>query len=299
MVLYKCPRCGYETKIKTRFNRHLNRQFPCEPKLSNITIKEIKNKRKENKKKIIKSNESNDLKKHACTYCSKKYSRMDSLQRHIKYYCTEKSKYIKETELQNNIIIKETINLLKIWQEKYEKNKDEIFKKVTQQVNILSQNDCHNTYNNNTINVNNFGCENIDHLSHNLLTTYINRPGLAIPKLINKIHFDPTHPENHNLKTSKLDKKVVQVNENNTWVIKDRDTIIKKLIDDKNDLLQNHFNKVEKNLKGVKRLNFLSHSKSWDNGNNKIIKKIDETLVNGSILLNKLEKKKRSNINTI
>ena len=301
MVLYKCPRCGYETKIKTRLTRHLNRQFACEPKLKNITIKEIKKIKKENKRKIIKSNESDDSKKYSCPYCSKKYSRMDSLQRHIKYYCKEKSNYIKETELQKNIILKETITLLQqTWEEKYEKEKDEIFKKVTQQVNILSQNYCHNTYNTNTINVNNFGCENIEHISQNLLTHYVNRPGLAIPNLINKIHFDPTHPENHNLKTSELNKKVVQVNENNTWVIKDRDTIIQQLIDEKSDLLQNHFNKVENNLKGVKRLNFLSHSKSWDNGNNnKIKKKIDETIVDGSILINQLEKKKESNINTI
>ena len=34
MVNYKCPRCGYETHIKTIYVRHLERKLLCKPIIS-------------------------------------------------------------------------------------------------------------------------------------------------------------------------------------------------------------------------------------------------------------------------
>ena len=31
MVLYKCPRCNYSTKLKPNIKTHLKRKFPCKP----------------------------------------------------------------------------------------------------------------------------------------------------------------------------------------------------------------------------------------------------------------------------
>lgn len=38
MVNYKCPRCGYETHIKTIYTRHLSRKTLCENIISNTDL---------------------------------------------------------------------------------------------------------------------------------------------------------------------------------------------------------------------------------------------------------------------
>ena len=40
MVNYKCPRCGYETHIKTIYVRHLERKLKCKPNLSDTNLVE-------------------------------------------------------------------------------------------------------------------------------------------------------------------------------------------------------------------------------------------------------------------
>ena len=41
MVNYKCLRCGFINIRRGRFIQHLNRKFTCNPKLKDISIKEI------------------------------------------------------------------------------------------------------------------------------------------------------------------------------------------------------------------------------------------------------------------
>ena len=40
MVLYRCPRCGFQNKIKTKMRNHYYRKKPCETSISIITIPE-------------------------------------------------------------------------------------------------------------------------------------------------------------------------------------------------------------------------------------------------------------------
>ena len=58
------------------------------------------------------------------------------------------------------------------------------------------------TNNNITININTFGDENIDYIDDKAWLSYINRCYKSIPYLLERIHFDPKHPENHNIRTT-------------------------------------------------------------------------------------------------
>ncbi len=42
MTIYNCIRCGYKTKYKNDFRKHITRKFTCPPKLKNINIDEVK-----------------------------------------------------------------------------------------------------------------------------------------------------------------------------------------------------------------------------------------------------------------
>ena len=122
MVNYKCFRCGYETKFKSSFINHLNRKNICNPILENISIEEVKfmygfeinskslqnsseilknpheilqNSSKKNPQKSSKNpQKSSILQKtsskilnfdtsNECSYCFKRFSRIDNFKRHL------------------------------------------------------------------------------------------------------------------------------------------------------------------------------------------------------------------------
>ena len=97
---------------------------------------------------------------------------------------------------------KEFINFKQEEQEEIDKMKKEIEElknfKIQTQNNITNTNS-HNTTNN-TININNYGNEDLKHLKNSDFASLLGGIYNAVPKLIEKIHFDPEHPENQNIK---------------------------------------------------------------------------------------------------
>jgi len=55
------------------------------------------------------------------------------------------------------------------------------------------------TINIHTYNVNNFGQENRDYINKNIYYKCFSSPGVYIPMLLKDLHFNPEHPENHNI----------------------------------------------------------------------------------------------------
>ena len=48
--------------------------------------------------------------------------------------------------------------------------------------------------------INAFGKENVEYLDDKTIAACIERVYKSIPAILEKIHFDPKHPENHNIK---------------------------------------------------------------------------------------------------
>ena len=70
MVLYKCNTCNKLFKQKNDYRRHKNRKIPC----------------KKQNHKINHKNHKNDS-QFECNLCTKMYSTISNLNRHMKYYC--------------------------------------------------------------------------------------------------------------------------------------------------------------------------------------------------------------------
>jgi hypothetical protein len=248
MVNYKCPRCGYETHIKTIYVRHLERKLKCKPNLSDTNLVEeyIKYDIKYTKKEPQKNRKKpqNDMLPTAekpqktaeniqilventkCKYCGKIFLRKDSLPRHLRS-CKEKKK---DDEDKKNLL--DLVNLLNKQLEeqreqlnKKDKQIEELIKKSG--INIGTQNVQQN------INILAYKDTDISHLTDNDYLKCLKHSNFCIPHLIEKIHFNPKKPENHNIYISNLKNNYVMIYDGHKWNIKDRDESIQDLIDEK------------------------------------------------------------------
>ena len=273
MVNYKCNRCGYEIKHRPSFKNHLYRKNSCNPTLDTIPVDEIKilygflesdpkkpqidpqNFESDPKMTQIDPQNSHSIntklfttksekKTYICEYCNKSLSKSCHLNRH---YTRCKFKINKNNEVEKlkseKDEMKDTIETLLI---ELHDAKTTI-KNITNNTNNTNNNNTINNNNttdshNNTINVhiNNFGNENIEHLNKDYLTYLIKGAFGAIPKLIETVHFDPNHPENHNVKITNKKLPYAHVMKDNKWEIRDKNKVLEDIVDDKYNILDEH-----------------------------------------------------------
>ena len=262
MVNYKCPRCGYENNIKTKYLNHLKRKTICEPILSKCNLREEYLKYNIIKK-IINTNltqnntsdhkyTQNNTKNHIlpqnktiiCKYCNKEYSRKDSLTRHLKK-CKEKQKddTVKESMTELARLLNEKDNQLKEELDKRDKQINEQNKQIgvqNKQIEELIKKAGIVTTNNiqNNFKLLNYKETDTSHLTENDYVRCLEHYNFCVPHLIRKIHFNPKKPENHNIYISNLKNSYVMIYMNNKWKVKNRDETISRVIDDKQIILE-------------------------------------------------------------
>ena len=272
MPVYNCINCNYSTKIINHYNRHLTtskhmNNLNLQKELCSKTIKfsqipQLPSQIPLNHSQIplnhsqIPLNHSQNIKinniideslnnKLICEYCSIKFTRIDNLNRHIKKSCKEKKKYDK-------IKAEERKQIIKLEDEKKDMNKqiNELIQKVGTTNNYNNKLDMSTSTNTNTntsiststnIKLNNYGEENLSMLTDSFMRNMIQLPFGAIPKKIERIHFNNKYPENKNIRLLNKNDNKIQVLKDNKWTyVKKRDTI-QRLIDDKNYLLDEYF----------------------------------------------------------
>ena len=256
MVEYLCHRCGYNTNKKSNIIQHLNRKKICKPILGDISIEEIKKHYNFEIKEIsqnvtncypnvtncypnvtncypnvtpmLSKNEKVD-KKNECPFCFKLFSTRHGKSRHLKT-CKKK----KETEA---LVISQNDKIMKM-----EKEIEELKKKSTTTNNITNNNN-NNTINNN-IHINNYGEENLKHLRSKDFKDIICSMYNAVPQLIEKIHFDPEHPENQNIKYTNKKFPYLKIMKDNKWQLVNKKHELFDLIDNKCYLLKDKYYKI-------------------------------------------------------
>jgi hypothetical protein len=280
MVKYECFRCGYIASQRINLRHHLNRKNICEATEDDIDIEEIKkyygfesstrtlqitpkslqitpnplqntpiqSLQNHSESLQIHSNftPNNSKKLHCnnnqrtCEYCLKTYSRKDNLTKHLKT-CKKK----KESEM---LAITQNEKIIKMEKES-ENMKKEIEK--LKNFNIQTQNNI--TTNNNNINnskniiINNYGNEDLKHLRSKDFANLLNGIYSAVPKLIEKIHFDPEHPENQNIKYTNQKSPYMKVIKDSKWQFVSKKEELLDLIDNKCFMLkENYYALLEK-----------------------------------------------------
>ena len=99
-----------------------------------------------------------------------------------------------------------------------------------------------------SIHINSYGNENLEYITSNYLQNLLNIPFGAIPKLIKDIHFNPNHPENHNIKITNKKLPYMCVYKDNKWIYQDKKEAIDEIVDKGYNLLEDHYHQTKPEL---------------------------------------------------
>lgn len=200
---------------------------------------------------------SSKIKKFICNYCNKSFTRKDNLKVHMHKHCRGLFNYVDNSSVSDDSeedslsidtssneedIIETLKNQLMVERVKREKDQ-EIINDLRNQVGLLIEK-VGDTYTTNTYNIviNPFGQENTDYITKDYIQRIIDEgPYDTIPKLLEYIHFNPKHKENHNIKITNKKQPYAQVYDGNKWLIRDKKQTIDDMSDKAYSLLNEHY----------------------------------------------------------
>lgn len=271
--LFCCETCDYSTSKRNHYQRHI-----LTAKHKMMTNDDAKG--------------SKNSKPFSCEDCGKCYKYRQGLNLHKK-------------KCQGSIIIK---NLL---EEKEETKKE--MDEMRSQIALLMEKSSAITNNNNTTNnniqnnyitayitVNNFGNENIEYLTDKTVCRLISSaPHRCIPSIIEKIHFDPEHPENHNVKMTNKKLKYAEVLKNNEWVTTSRESAMNEMIQNGYNIAAQKYSDNKDKIKSSKQGQFENFQVKFGDQDEGVVKTLksdmDLTLINGTNKIYKKEKEQLKN----
>lgn len=214
MVLYTCPRCGYETQHKQNFRTHLNRKTLCPSTLSDTT-----------KEDMITLLDEGHFKQevYSCELCSMTFKTPQTKYSH-KLRCRQKQSGGLPEDLQMRI-------------EKLEHNIETMA--TMHNMNIT------NIANQNIVVLNNFGNETYDHISDDFLRDCLGNRFDGVKALIERIHFSEQATKNKNVRMKSIKHNQMEVANDQKWVVKDANETTDAMIRKSGTLLKQYYSRTE------------------------------------------------------
>ena len=164
---------------------------------------------------------------------------------------------------------------------------NKILEKHAGTTNINNNNSTNNieTQNINII-INAFGNENTDYIDDKAILACIGRVYKSIPSLLEKLHFDPKHPENHNIKITNKKLPYASVMGNNQkWKTVDRKDAIEKMVTNSYNMLDEKYTENKDKFSTQKQQNFEGFQTKFESDDKELMKQIktevDMMVLNG------------------
>ena len=207
---------------------------------------------------------------HNCSICQKNFFYLSGLSRH-RSKCTVQQPNIDYLEKENLELHKKYLELsqkIEVLEKKQNTNIQNNTNIENQKINTNIENQ------NNNIIINCFGNENLDYITDKVIIHCMNKIYGAIPLLIEKIHFDPEHPENHNIQipNKKLPHAKI-LNNKREWQIVNKKEAIDTMIDNGYNMLDDKF---QEKLTENKKKHFRNFQIKYEDGDKNTIKDIKD-----------------------
>jgi hypothetical protein len=183
---------------------------------------------------------------HLCSICQKGFSYLSNLSRHRSKCRENQAKEVEEIEIPKMDLAAEIQDLRRSIEEIKQK-KVEVIKK-----------------NKNTTCPNSFGNENLDYITDKDILDCMNKKySSIILLLIEKIHYDPEHPENNNVQIPNIKLPYVKImNIKLEWELRKKKDIIHSMVENAYNILCNKFHELDVNKQQL--LDFQEKYKNMD-----------------------------------
>ena len=210
---------------------------------------------------------------HICTKCNKIFTKKSSYNQHInrKTQCTEQIGTIDSDNNVCSVCNKEFNSYISLYKHvKRASCKKQTVVNNTQNINIDKQNinqniDTQNNLNMDNVKVVKFGNEDISYISDDLFQSILGHGYKSVEEFVDHTHFNPDHPENHNIYIADIKNNYVLLYDGSQWNIKDRDEAIEDLIYAKSDYLSVKFDELMHKLSPMDIKKFTNFMKNRDN----------------------------------
>ena len=236
-----------------------------------------------------------------CKLCGKKYYIRQSLHEHKKTcVVVVPAEPTAPIQTQESLLHQQQINDMK---QAFEKERQEMKlafeQSMKEQINEILEKHAGTTNNNNTtnnnskigtqnitININAFGSENTDYIDDKAIMACIGRVYKSIPSLLEKIHFDPKHPENHNIKITNKKLPYASVMGNNKkWKTVDRKDAIESMVMNGYNMLDEKYTENKEKISSTKQQNFEGFQSKFETEDKDLMKQlktdVDMMILNG------------------
>lgn len=175
-----------------------------------------------------------NLRRYICDICGNDFSTKGNLSRHINRGACKKEK--KETESEEIIKLRKELEEFKI------KFQTEIEKMKNTQNTQNTQNIQNNIVNNQVINIiTPYSRDNIGQIDPAKFLECLRHGYNSTLKMVEAVHFDPAHPERHNVYISNLKNKYAMVYKDNSWYVVLEEALVE-------ELYTNHKEYIEENM---------------------------------------------------
>lgn len=289
MTEYFCQFCNYKTKIKTHFIKHLStnkhkknignedgdfmneKKFIIGPSKTLNFIENIKNDEKTSLKNphfpSFFPQKPSKISKYSCEFCGKDFSRPDNLKRHIDTTCKKKNEKVikKNQEIEE---LKERIDTL------IKQGSGNTYNNNNSNNVSNSHNTTNNVQQNNTINLNVFGKEDLSMLTDEFKKELIKGPFTMMPKLMEKIYFNEKYPENHTIKMVNKNKDLMKVHNEEGWKLADGTDTVDYILEDKNYEVDSYYDLNEEEFSHFVQKTYKKFRKLFDSRDRELWKKI-------------------------
>lgn len=271
MAPYICLFCNYSTNFHQNYKRHLKtKKHLHKIEQDSIFLESDGVKTQKDPEKTQKDPQKTQKDpviphKFSCEYCHTTFSTFAHKRRHELHRCKENPTIMEKIIEAKNEEIKNYEKAETEWNNE----KKMLYQKISELISKVGDTNIQNN-----IIINNYGNEDLSHITHQIKNELLKIPYGAIPKLIESVHFNDAKPENKNIVLPNKKENMLKVYDGNKWIYKNKNDTILDLIDSKYMIIDDHFDTVKSDIPNKTQTTYSKFRKFYDEKDEELVKEL-------------------------